>query len=211
MSHDPETIDQDALRAAASFSTATLHEAAGQRGALPAAIKPLVPGRGLAGVAFTVASAPLDNLWIHRGLAVAPADAILIVSVEGAYEAGYWGDIMTKAAMARRLGGLVIDGCVRDRRELAASEFPVFARGLCIRGTAKVAGTAGGVGAPLRIGETDVRAGDVVIGDDDGVVVLPREDLPAIVHAAAARVDREADVARQVASGRSTLEIYGWE
>ena len=211
MSHDAEPIDRDLLRAVAGFSTATLHEAAGQRGALPAAIKPLVPGRGLCGEAFTVASAPVDNLWIHRGLAAAPAGAILVVTVDGAYEAGYWGDIMTTAALARGLDGLVIDGCVRDRRELEASGFPIFARGLCIRGTGKAAGPVGRLGATLRIGDADVRVGDVVIGDDDGVVVLPRADLPRIVHAARARVEREADVVRRLERGRTTLEIYGWE
>ncbi len=211
MSRDLGSIDPDVLREAATLATATLHEAAGQVGALPAAIKPIASGVRVCGPAFTVAAAPVDNLWIHRGLAEAAPDAILVVTVDGAYEAGYWGDVMTSAAMARGLGGLVIDGCVRDRRELRDSGFPIFARGVSIRGTAKVADAPGSVGASLRVGDVVVRPGDLIVGDDDGVVVLPREDLPGILRGAQARIVKEAEVIGELRRGRTTLEIYGWE
>ncbi len=203
--------EAERVRAAGAFSTATLHEAAGQVGALPVAIKPLVSGMRVCGPAFTVESAPMDNLWLHRGIAAAPPGAILVVTVGGAYEAGYWGDVMTTAALARRLGGLVIDGCVRDRLEISESGFPVFARGLCIRGTTKDATRAGRLGGPVVLQDTTVKANDVVIGDDDGLVVIGREHVTHVLSRAQQRLDREAEVVRELRAGRTTLEIYGWE
>lgn len=211
MTDDNRESDSGPFAAARAYSTATLHEAAGQVGALPSPIKPLIRGMRLCGPAFTVESPPMDNLWLHRGIAAAQPGAILVVTVAGAYEAGYWGDVMTTAARARRLGGLVIDGCVRDLEEISASGFPVFARGLCIRGTAKDVTLAGRLGGPVVFPDATVQANDVVVGDDDGVVVLPPDRLDEVVERAQQRLEREADVARQLGEGRTTLEIYGWE
>src|ERR1700752_683357 len=114
------TLDPYQLALAHQLGTATLHEAAGRIGALPSAIKPTSDSFALAGPAFTVHFPPNDNLWIHRALSVATAGDILVVYTSGFYEAGYWGEIMSTAAKAARLGGLVIDACVRDRRALGA-------------------------------------------------------------------------------------------
>lgn len=204
-------LDAHLVRALSTLSTATLHEAAGQTGALPSAIKPIARAMRVCGVAFTVASPPLDNLWLHRAIAAASTGSVLVVTVGGVFEAGYWGDIMTTAALARGLGGLVIDGCVRDLTAIAASGFPVFARGLCIRGTAKDPASAGRLQGALEIGSVLVRPGDLIVGDADGVVALASDTVSDVLARARRRVAGEADVVRALRQGRTTLDIYGWD
>ena len=190
-------------------SAASLHEASGRRGALPWAIRPLDPSMRIRGPACTVEGPGGDNLWLHRAIyAAAPGD-VLVVFVQGAYEHGYWGDIMTNAAIGRGLGGLVIDGGVRDGESLRALGFPVFARGLCIRGTAKDHGARGFVNAPLLIGDVAVSPGDLVVGDGDGVVIVPRDAAPEIVRLASERETREQGILDRLRAGETTLEIYG--
>ncbi|NBH07437.1 RraA family protein [Amycolatopsis sp. SID8362] len=189
------------------FGTATLHESGATP--LPPQLRPLDPAWRICGYAFTVRLTPGNNIWLHRALyAAAPGD-VLVASTGGAFEFGYWGDILTSAAIARRLGGLVLDGCVRDSAELLQLGFPVFSRGLCVRGTGKDT-TGGDLDADITIGSVVVRPGDLVVGDADGVVVSPREDAAVIGERAARREDKEASVRRRIAAGESTLDIYGF-
>src|SRR5439155_18422235 len=118
---------------------------------------------------------------LHRALDIAQAGDVLVVHVSGAHDHGYWGEIMTTMAKARGLAGLVIDGCVRDGVLLEQIGFPVFARGLCIRGTGKDYDAIGWLNEPVMIGDVVVSAGDLVVGDLDGVVVLPRASAADIV------------------------------
>jgi 4-hydroxy-4-methyl-2-oxoglutarate aldolase len=143
-----ERVAREVTAAAAAFPTATLHEAAGKIGALPHAIKPVSNSFRLSGPALTVHSPGGDNLWLHRALYVAQPGDVLVVNVSGAYDHGYWGEIMSTAAKHRGLAGLVIDGCVRDGVLLETIGFPVFARGLCIRGTGKDFDARGWINAP---------------------------------------------------------------
>ena len=153
------------------------HAARGRRQDRRAAVGDQAGGAGLplsAGPALTVHSPGGDNLWLHRALDVAQPGDVLVVHVSGAHEHGYWGEIMTTMAKVRGLAGLVIDGCVRDGVLLEQIGFPVFARGLCIRGTGKDYGAIGWIGEPVLIGDVTVSAGDLVVGDGDGVVAVPR-------------------------------------
>jgi 4-hydroxy-4-methyl-2-oxoglutarate aldolase len=203
-------VAEDLCRAAAELGAATLHEAAGKSGALPSPIKPVAPAFRLCGPAFTVRGPPGDNLWLHRALAAAAPADVIVADLGGHYEAGYWGEIMSTAAKSRGLGGLVIDGCVRDGTLLAEIGFPVFARGLCIRGTTKDQRGAGALASAIRIGEVAVAAGDLVLGDADGVVVIPRERAADVVAAARERALREEQVLQRCRAGETTLDIYGW-
>ncbi len=195
---------------AARFGTATLHEAAGKIGALPSVIKPVVPTFQLSGPAVTVHSPGGDNLWLHRAIYEAQPGDILVVSVSEHYEAGYWGEVMSLAANMRKLGGLVIDGCVRDGAILADFGFPIFARGLCIRGTGKDFGARGWINAPILIADITVHPGDLIVGDTDGVVAIPREQVQQTLVAAADRESYEADILERLRAGERTLDIYGW-
>jgi 4-hydroxy-4-methyl-2-oxoglutarate aldolase len=200
----------DVLAAAKGLSSATLHEAAGKIGALPSAIKPVCPGFSICGPAVTVRSPPGDNLWLHRALYVAKPGDVLVITVAGAYEHGYWGEVMSTAAQAVGLGGMVIDGCVRDSVLLGQIGFPVFARGLCIRGTGKDFGARGWINDELLIGDVAVAPGDLVVGDADGVVAIPRTMAADAIRKSRERDDWEAGICRRLMAGDNTLDLFGW-
>lgn len=201
-------VDRSLVQRARLLPTATLHEAGGRIGVMPASIKPVAPEFRLCGPAVTVQGPPGDNLWIHRAIYVARPGDVLVVHVSDGHDWGYWGEIMSKAAQVRRLGGLVIDGCVRDGRVLESFGFPVFARGLCIRGTGKDYEARGWINAPTLFGDLVVNAGDLVVGDSDGVVVLPAARAEAIVQAAEDREHKEAAILGRLEAGERTLEVY---
>jgi 4-hydroxy-4-methyl-2-oxoglutarate aldolase len=203
-------MDRDVLQEAVRLGSATLYEAAGQTGALPSVIRPLASTTRLAGPAFPIATAPGNNLWIHRGLADAAPGDVLVVSTSGYTDVGYWGDIMTVAALSRQIAGLVIDGCVRDSDAIARLQFPVFARGLSILGTKKDADAPGSLEAPIVLGSTTVHRGDLVVGDGDGVVVIDQRSVTEVIAKAREREKREAEIVKRLRKGETTLEIYGW-
>jgi 4-hydroxy-4-methyl-2-oxoglutarate aldolase len=202
--------DRATLDAALLLPAATLHEAGGRIGALPWAIKPISPAFRICGPAVTVQSPGGDNLWLHRAIYVAEPGDVLVVHVSGDYDYGYWGEIMATAARARKLGGLVIDGCVRDGVLLADIGFPVFARGLCIRGTGKDFGARGWINHPVLFDDVAIHPGDLIVGDGDGVVAIPRQRAAEIVAASQAREAKEADAIRRIEAGERTLELYNF-
>jgi 4-hydroxy-4-methyl-2-oxoglutarate aldolase len=191
------------------LSSATLHEAAGRTGALPAAIKPISPAFRIWGPALPVRCPPGDNFWIHRAIYAAEPAEVLVVDVGGGHEFGYWGEILTRAAMARKLGGLVIDGGVRDLDRLVDLGLPVFSRTVCIRGTVKDPAGAGAVGEPIVLGDVVVHRGDLVLGDADGVVVVAQSQVSQAVQAGRQRDEKEAEIMRRLDGGATTLELFG--
>lgn len=192
---------------AAARSTATLHEAGGRIGALPARIKPHAAGVTLAGRAYPVLSPAGDNLWLHHAIyRAAPGDVLVVAT--GDREFGYWGEVMAVAAQARGIAGLVIDGGVRDSLPMLALGFPVFSTPPCIRGTGKDLAGAGTLGAPVTIGEVIVHPGDLVVADADGVVALPADRAETIVALGEQRDAAEQEIFARLRSGASTLEIY---
>jgi 4-hydroxy-4-methyl-2-oxoglutarate aldolase len=208
MSAGPPPFDAALLARAAARSTATLHEAAQKTGALPAAIKPLALSVRLCGPAFPVRSPGGDNLWLHHALYAARPGEVLVVDVSGTPEFGYFGEVMAVAAVARGLTGLVIDGGVRDAERMLAMNFPVFSRTPAIRGTIKDPRAPGSLGTAVRLGEVSIERGDLVCGDGDGVVVLPREKAADIIAAAERRDAEEEQIFARLRGGESTLDIY---
>jgi 4-hydroxy-4-methyl-2-oxoglutarate aldolase len=190
------------------IDAATVHEAYGRRGALPSRIKPVTASMRVCAPAFTVDCPPGDNLWIHRALYAAEAGDVLVVNTRGGYEWGYWGEILSVAAAARGLAGLVIDGGVRDVDRLVELGLPVFAANVCIEGTIKQPLSDGRLAEPLCFGATLVRPGDIVVGDRDGVVVIPASEVSAVAIAARARIAKEDDVMARLKQGETTLAIY---
>lgn len=194
------------------IAAATVHEAAGRTGALPAAIKPVDPGFRLWGPALTVSCASGDNLWLHRALYRAEPGFVLVVDVgQSDVEYGYWGEILSEAAVSRGLGGLVLNGGVRDSDRLAELGFPVFSTGLSIRGTIKNAASPGQAGETIRLADVEVHSGDLVCGDSDGVVVIGRDQVGQVVAAAVAREEKERTLIQQLRAGERTLELLGLE
>ena len=143
----------------------------------------------VAAPAYTARCAPADNLAVHLAVTLAPPGSVLVVDASHEPERGYWGEVLTTAAEARGLAGLVIDGCVRDTAALEAHGFPVFSAGVALRGAAKISG--GVVGAPVTIGDVEVDTGDWVVGDRDGVAVVPDGRLwTEVIAAGEARAPR---------------------
>jgi 4-hydroxy-4-methyl-2-oxoglutarate aldolase len=204
-------IAPEVAERARDFSAATLHEAAGKIGALPHEIGPVWPGCKLCGPAVTVQSPGGDNLWLHRAIYAAQPGDVLVVNTGGHHAFGYWGEIMSGAAMARGLGGLVIDACVRDRELLREIGMPVFARGYCIRGTGKDPAARGWINTPTLFGDVVVEPGDLILGDADGVVSISRERVTSVLEAAAKRDAAEAQIQSRLRAGESTFAIYGWK
>jgi 4-hydroxy-4-methyl-2-oxoglutarate aldolase len=205
-----ERVAQGVVDAARDLPAASLHEAGGKVGALPAAIRPVAPGFTICGTAVTVHSPGGDNLWLHRALDIAQPGDVLVVYTSGVYEHGYWGEVMATAAATRALAGLVIDGCVRDADLLERIGFPVFARGLSIRGTGKDDGAIGWINEPVMIGDVTICPGDLIVADRDGVVAIERSRAPQVVADAARREVQEAEICKRIAGGETTMQIYGF-
>jgi len=200
----------EVLVRARKLGAATLHEGAGRIGALPSAIKPVAPDMVVCGPAFTVHCPALSNLQIHHALYHAAPGDVLVVHVSGGTEAGYWGDILNEAAIERGLGGLVIDGGVRDTAGLAAMAFPVFCHGVCLRGTGKDHHAAAWLQEALRMGDVLIQPGDLVLGDRDGVVVIPAAQADAAILAGEAREVDEARKIELIRRGARTIDLYGF-
>ncbi|MDA3626096.1 4-carboxy-4-hydroxy-2-oxoadipate aldolase/oxaloacetate decarboxylase [Saccharopolyspora sp. WRP15-2] len=198
---------QDVLDRLGELGAATVYEANGQRGALDAGIKPLDPATTAVGRAVTVDLAPADNWYIHVALLEAGPGDVLVVDAKGYLEAGPWGDVLTCAAQERGLAGLVIDGAVRDSRDIIAAGFPVFARGLSIKGTTKA--VEGRVNVPVRVGGIIIEPGDLVLGDADGLVRVSADEVPDALAAAEARAAKEARFREHIRTGASTLDLLG--
>ena len=188
-----------------ALGSATLGESGGRP--MRARITAVWSGARLAAPACPVRCTPGDNLAVHVGVATAPPGAALVVDVGDVHELGYWGEVLTTAAEARSLAGLVIDGCVRDVAALAAHGFPVFSTGVALPGATKT--RPGSVGAPTRVGGVEVAAGDWVVGDADGVTVVPAATLDAVLAAGTARAEKEARFFTELRGGATTLELLG--
>ena len=199
----------DLIKQLGQFSTATVHEALGKYGNLPSAIKPISSTMKVCGSAYTVKTMPGDNMLLHRAYAYAKPGDVIIANCSGFYEAGYWGDLMSLGAKTKGINGLVIDGCVRDADDIEAMGFPVFSRGLCILGTSNHGD--GFLNEPIIIGGVLINPGDIIIGDRDGVVVVPQNRIAEAIEMSTAREAKEENIRRQLRDGKTSLQIYGWD
>lgn len=191
-----------------ALPTASVHEAAGRIGALPARLSPAYSGAALIGPAFTVSCPSGDNLRLHHAIQLASPGDVLVVAIEGDREYGFWGEILSEAAKARGLAGLVIDGGVRDTAVLGEVGFPVFSSLVTIKGTGKNPALSGSIGRHIRIGDVVIAPGDYIVGDADGVCVIPSVDMETVRENTQLRDLKEADTIREIRAGRSTLDLY---
>jgi 4-hydroxy-4-methyl-2-oxoglutarate aldolase len=190
--------------ALAAFDTATLHEAAGQTGAMTRELVSLVPGRRVAGPALTAACPRGDNLMLHAAVAQAgPGEIIVAQCHDASY--GVWGEVLAEAALARGVAALVVDGSVRDIDGIRALGFPVFARGTALQGATK--NQLGTLQEPVSCGGVLVRPGDYVVADDSGIVSIAAGLVEAVLASAAERRDKEARLIEELRRGRTTIEL----
>lgn len=188
------------------LGTATVYEAQGAKGALDSGMKPIDPTVRLAGPALTVDARPADNLILHHAVLQAKPGDVLVVDAKGFMEAGPWGDVLTLQAMKLGIAGLVISGCVRDANLIIDLGFPVFCRGLSIKGTGK--NQPGKVNVPICIGDAVIRPGDIIVGDRDGLVVVAQDDVDMAIANSIARENKEVQQRKAIEAGSSnTVEL----
>jgi 4-hydroxy-4-methyl-2-oxoglutarate aldolase len=171
-------------------------------------LRPLGQGPRLAGSAVTAWCEPADYGPVHHAIAAAGPGEVIVVAAGGRLDAAMIGELLSGAARRKGVAGLVVDGAVRDVATLASwPDFPVFARGRTARGPSSM--ERGSVGEPVVCGGVRVRPRDLVLGDDDGVVVVPREEAEALLAAAQAMVRAEEGWEARLARGETTLEVFG--
>jgi 4-hydroxy-4-methyl-2-oxoglutarate aldolase len=146
-------------------------------------------GLPLCGVAVTVDARPADNLMVHKALQVAQPGDVVVVNTNGNRTSAVFGELMCRTAVGARLGGIVVDGAIRDVDGITALGFPAFSRTVCAGGCDKDG--PGEINVPIACGNTVVMPGDLVIGDVDGVVIVPREEAAAVLDLVVALVERE--------------------
>lgn len=186
-------------------ATATIHEASGRKGYISHRVKPVAKGMKICGPAFTCQCAAGDNMMLHKALERARPGDVIVATVGGAEDYGYFGDLMATSALARKVGGLAIEGCIRDSAEIIESGFPVFSTGLCIRGSGK--GSLGLINYPIVFGGCRIEPGDLIVGDDDGMVAVRLADCGEVLAKTDDRVDKEDAKAKTLAGGVSSVEF----
>jgi 4-hydroxy-4-methyl-2-oxoglutarate aldolase len=199
-----DRADRALIDELSTFSSATIHEAQGRKGALDSAIKPIDRSMSFCGSAFTVVCHPRDNIMLQVAISYAQPGDVLVVS-SGDQPAGQFGDVLANACVARGISALVTDGGVRDTREIRELGFPVFSKYVCMEGTVKE--TLGPVNQPLVFGGKIIHPGDVVKGDCDGVVVVRRDEVKFAIEAAYERDAAEAAYIDRYKDGATPIEV----
>ncbi len=199
---DPDIIDE-----LAEAGTATVHEAMGRIGFVGPHIRPIQQGAKIAGSAVTVLGHPGDNIMLHAAIELCRPGDVLVVANTAPSTHGMFGDLLATSLLARGVRGLVIDAGVRDTADLRAMGFPVWSQYVSCQGTVK--STPGSVNVPIVMGGITIQPGDVVCADDDGVVIVEREQARTALDGSRSRLDAETAARSRLAAGELGLDFYG--
>lgn len=200
--------DQALVEGFRRHGSATVHEAMGRTGAMNRGIKPLARGMKVCGPAFTVRVQAGDNVMILKAIHDAQPGDVIVVDCGRCPESGPFGELTATECMTKGLGGFVTTGSVRDSAEIIAMGFPVFSSGISIVGTVKE--SLGLINHPISAGDVIVEPGDLILGDDDGIVVVPKAQLKEVLEKSDARVAKEAHTLEAIRNGGSIFDLYGY-
>jgi len=170
-------------------------------------IRPISRGMRVCGPAFTIQSVESNNWGGHQALSMVKAEDVLVIAARGSMQSAVWGHVMTVAAKRRGLAGVVVDGCIRDSAENRSDSLPIFARGICAAGPHK--GWPCNLNVPVSCAGVAVLPGDIIVGDDDGVVVVPADRAVQVLEESAKRIEMEKDWYRRIETGESTVSLLG--
>jgi 4-hydroxy-4-methyl-2-oxoglutarate aldolase len=205
--HEFDRPSADLLQAFRTIPTSILSDSMNRFQAMDAGIKALHTGTSLVGAAFTVEAMESSNWEAHQALTLAQPGDVLVIAARGGMQSAVWGHVMTAAAKVRGLAGIVIDGCIRDAAENRADTLPIYCRGIAPGGPHK--GWQGNINTPVACAGTVVHPGDIVVGDDDGIVVVPLRRADEVLAEAHERIATEEAWYRRIANGETTAEILG--
>jgi 4-hydroxy-4-methyl-2-oxoglutarate aldolase len=197
------------IAAFSSHAASTVHEAMGRRGALSMNIKPIIQGVRVCGRALTVQCHTADNIMLIKAVNIAKKRDVIVADMGTAIESGPFGEVLATECISKGISGIVLSCAVRDAEELRKMPLPVFSAGFSVRGTSKA--TLGTINHPICSEGTIIYPGDIILGDDDGVVAVPMKEAADILKAANARVESENKVKQRLKKGESLFDIYGYQ
>ncbi len=188
-----------------SIPTTIISDCMNRSGVMSSNIKPLTHNVHVVGTAVTAECMPGNNLMTHQVLYVAQEGDVIVIDGKGEQQRSIWGGIQTRVALDRRIAAVVIDGAVRDVKEIRASGLAVFCLAVTPAGPFKDLG--GNINVPIRCGGLVVHPGDLIVGDDDGLVVVPQQKVEDILNKSKERLKMEEQWLKDLQKGKTTLEI----
>jgi 4-hydroxy-4-methyl-2-oxoglutarate aldolase len=195
------------VRTLGQLGVATVHEAQGRSGLMRPYIRPIYCEARVAATAVTVSCQPGDNLMIHAAIEVCQPGDVLVVTATSESTDGMFGELLATSCQAHGIVGLVIDAGVRDVADLTAMSFPVWSKAISAQGTVKA--SAGSVNVDVVCAGAIVHPGDVIVGDQDGVVVVERGRAADVAQLGAERISKEEKTRERLQAGELGVDFYG--